>query len=150
MATLRVLIMAMTLLMGAIGTGRIGPNRSAVREAFALSETGYAGGIAVIQIGVALAVMALCLFVMGGLFSSTWPSFYAQAAVWLRDHRDVLPCASGLGNVLGISLCVFAAGVIADRSMTAALVFGPCVLGAFGLLYLGRGLYGRARGEAAA
>ncbi len=83
-----------------------------------------------------LAVAAVALFVAGGMFSSTWPSFYAQAAKHLTASRAMMPYGSALGNVLGISLCILASGVLADRSLTAAMFFGPAVLWAFGLLYL--------------
>jgi len=82
-----------------------------------------------------LAAASAALFVMGLMFSSTWPSFYAQASRHLADGRDMMPYGSALGNTLGVSLCLFASGALADANLTAAMFFGPAVLWGFGAAY---------------
>ena len=77
------------------------------------------------------------LFVLGFMFSGTWPTFYAAAAArWLPDRRRTMPYRSALGNVLGISLCLFVSSALAERHLLAAMFFGPAALWAFGLLYV--------------
>jgi predicted MFS family arabinose efflux permease len=75
------------------------------------------------------------LFVLGFLFSSTWPTFYAQVSMALRDHPEMLAYGSTLGSYLGIALAVLASSMIADRNLTLSLLFGPALVWGFGLLY---------------
>ena len=75
------------------------------------------------------------LFLLGLLFSSTWPTFYAQATGHLREHRALLAYGSSLGNVVGISLCLLLSSLLADRSLLLSLLFGPAVLWLFGACY---------------
>ena len=75
------------------------------------------------------------LFLMGVMFSATWPTFYAQVSRFLAGHKEMLAYGSGLGNQLGMSLCVLASSLIADANLTLSLLFGPAILWAFGALY---------------
>ncbi len=91
------------------------------------------------------AVRWASLFVMGFMFSSTWPTFYAQATRHLGEHRDMLAYGANLGSVVGISMCVLVSSTIADFSLTAAVFFGPAVLGVFGAVYFSSRLSGAPR-----
>jgi len=75
------------------------------------------------------------LFLLGVMFSSTWPTFYAQVSGFFRDHREMLAYGSSLGNYLGISLCIVLSSVIADYDLRLSLFVGPVVLWLFGVLY---------------
>ncbi len=77
----------------------------------------------------------LGLFLLGGMFSATWPAFFAEAAERLTEHRSLLAYGSSLGNVVGIALCVWASSLIADEWLTASMFCGPVVLWTFGVGY---------------
>lgn len=81
------------------------------------------------------AVRNICLFMLGVLFSSTWPTYYAQVWQFWKGRSDMLAFGSALGTITGISACVLISSMIAEWNMIAALFFGPAVLWAFGLLY---------------
>ena len=72
---------------------------------------------------------------MGLMFSATWPTFYAQASLHLGRHKDMLAYGSGLGTVLGASLCVLASSFVADFDLTLSLIFGPVILWLFAAVY---------------
>ena len=75
------------------------------------------------------------LYLMGFMFSSTWPTTYAQVARFHSGQRDMLAYGSSVANVLGISGCVLISSWIADQSLRWSLLFGPSVLWLFGLIY---------------
>lgn len=75
------------------------------------------------------------LYLMGFMFSSTWPTVYAQVARFHSGHRDMLAYGSSVSNVVGISSCVLLSSLIADHSLRWSLLFGPAVLWLFGLIY---------------
>jgi len=75
------------------------------------------------------------LYLMGFMFSSTWPTVYAQVARFHSGHRDMLAYGSSVSNVLGISACVLISSWIADHSLRWSLLSGPGVLWLFGLIY---------------
>ena len=75
------------------------------------------------------------LYLMGFMFSSTWPTAYAQVARFHSGHRDMLAYGSSVSNVLGISSCVLISSWIADYSLRWSLLFGPAVLWLFGFIY---------------
>ena len=58
MSSMRFLIMSWLFLAGVIGSGLIGPNRSAVLQEYGLSETQFGAGVASVQIVAATAVLA--------------------------------------------------------------------------------------------
>ena len=82
-----------------------------------------------------VAVAGVCLFIAGGLFSSTWPAYYAQISDWFEGRRPMLDYGSALCNSLGISMCVLLSSCMADISLKAAMLFGPGVLALFGALF---------------
>jgi fucose permease len=82
------------------------------------------------------AVYVPAVFLLGLMFSATWPTYYAQVSQ-LFPLGDMLAYGAALGNALGIGLCVALSSVIADYSLPAAMVFGPAVLWLFGLLFFG-------------
>lgn len=76
------------------------------------------------------------LFGIGILYSSTWATFYAQAARFIPPHAShLLDFGTALGNALGIAICVYFSSVIAEISLDGAMVFCVVVLWLFGLLY---------------
>lgn len=83
-----------------------------------------------------LAIRCVSLAVMGVMFSSTWPSFYAQVARPMRSHREMLAYGSGLGTAAGVSLCLLASSLIADWNLTVSVFFGPVVMWLFGVAFL--------------
>jgi fucose permease len=79
---------------------------------------------------------SLALFGVGWMFSSTWPTYYAQVAHFFPPgSRHLLDYGSGLGSSLGIALCVYASSALAEHHLAAALSFGPGVVWIFGVLY---------------
>ena len=64
------------------------------------------------------------LYLMGFMFSSTWPTVYAQVARFHTGHRDMLAYGSSVSNVVGISSCVLLSSLIADHSLRWSLLFG--------------------------
>ncbi|MFH1377993.1 MAG: MFS transporter [Planctomycetota bacterium] len=82
-----------------------------------------------------LIVSGVCLFLLGLMFSATWPVFFAQASAIASDHRDMLAFGAVLGNTIGVQACIAISSIIADRNYVWALYFGPFVLWAFGVLY---------------
>ncbi len=81
------------------------------------------------------AVLVACVFLLGVQFSSTWPTFYAQAARFLAEQRDMLAYGTGLSNMMGIALCIMLSSWIADASLPAGVLSGPVILVLFGLAY---------------
>jgi predicted MFS family arabinose efflux permease len=78
----------------------------------------------------------LGLFGIGILFSSTWATFYAQAARFIPSHTiHLLDFGTALGNAVGIAACVYFSSVIAEFSLDWALIFCVAVLWIFGLVY---------------
>ena len=75
------------------------------------------------------------LYFLGGLFSATWPAFYADSAERLPEHRSLLAYGTALGNVTGIALCIWVSSVIADHWLTASMFVGVGVLWVFGAAY---------------
>ena len=76
------------------------------------------------------------LFGIGILYSSTWATFYAQAARFIPAHAShLLDFGTALGNALGIAVCVYFSSVLADISLNAAMIFCVAVLWIFGLVY---------------
>jgi hypothetical protein len=75
------------------------------------------------------------LFILGFMFSATWPTFYAQVSQFFPTQGDMLAYGAALGNALGLGLCVAISSVIADYHLQAAMLFGPCVLWGFGILF---------------
>lgn len=75
------------------------------------------------------------LVVTGLMFSSTWPTFYAQVAAPLSRHREMLAYGSGFGSFAGVALCVLCSSALADGSLLAGVLFGPIVLWAFAAVY---------------
>ncbi len=57
MRALRFLIMAWMLLVGAIRSGLLGPNRLAIREAYGLSETDFGAAVAIVQVAASMLVL---------------------------------------------------------------------------------------------
>lgn len=98
-----------------------------------------AGGLFALPAALASApwVWAAALFGVGIQFSSTWPTFYAQVSsrFFPPSTHHLLDYGSGLGNALGIAVCVYASSVLADRSLVLALLFGPTALWLFGVVY---------------
>jgi predicted MFS family arabinose efflux permease len=80
-------------------------------------------------------VWALGVFGVGWMFSSTWPTYYAQIAPHFADRPAVLDYGSALGNALGIAVCVYGASALAEQFPTAALLVGPAALWVFGAVY---------------
>jgi len=78
---------------------------------------------------------AAALFGVGWMFSSTWPTYYAQVSRFFSRDPHMLDYGSGLGNALGIALCVWGSSSLAERYPEAALLCGPAALWLFGLLY---------------
>jgi hypothetical protein len=72
---------------------------------------------------------------MGFMFSSTWPTFYAQMTRHLGRHRNAMAYGANLGSQSGLALCFLASSAIADVNLTASMFFGPCVLWGFGAMY---------------
>jgi hypothetical protein len=73
---------------------------------------------------------------VGIMFSSTWPTFYAQAARFIPlTQRHLLDLGTGLGTALGVSLCVYVSSELADVSPRAGMLAGPIALWVFGTLY---------------
>ncbi|NLF31941.1 MAG: MFS transporter [Planctomycetes bacterium] len=83
-----------------------------------------------------LPILFVSLFLLGVMFSSTWPSFYAVATRWLPGALHMMPYGSSLGSFAVMAACIFLSSVIADRSLALSLYFGPAVLWAFGATYL--------------
>jgi predicted MFS family arabinose efflux permease len=76
------------------------------------------------------------LFGIGVLYSSTWATFYAQAARFIPPHAShLLDFGTALGNALGIAICVYFSSVIAEISLDWAMIFCVGVLWLFGLVY---------------
>jgi len=76
------------------------------------------------------------LFGMGVLYSSTWATFYAQAARFIPPQAShLLDFGTALGNALGIAVCVYLSSVIADLNLDWAMIFCVAVLWIFGLIY---------------
>ncbi len=75
------------------------------------------------------------VFLLGGIFSAVWPTFFAQTALLLRGSRSRFAMAAGFGNVLGWTTCITLSSLVADRSLLFSVWFGPMVLWLFGLLY---------------
>ena len=82
-----------------------------------------------------LFINAVSLFLLGLMFSATWPVFYAQASLIAADHKAMLAYGAVLGTTIGVQSCIAISSTIADYHFTAALIIGPCVLWLFGLLY---------------
>ena len=81
-------------------------------------------------------IRAGSLFGVGIMFSSTWPTFYAQAARFIpSSQRHLLDLGTGLGCALGIALCVYVSSVLADANLQAGMIAGPAALWIFGVLY---------------
>lgn len=76
------------------------------------------------------------LFGIGILYSSTWATFYAQAARFFPDStRHLLDFGTALGNALGIAACVYISSALAETNLNFAMIFCVAVLWFFGLLY---------------
>ncbi|MBT5829729.1 MAG: hypothetical protein HOH77_05980, partial [Candidatus Latescibacteria bacterium] len=76
------------------------------------------------------------LFGIGILYSSTWATFYAQAARFIPPNAShLLDFGTAFGNALGIAVCVYFSSVIAETSLDGAMIFCVAVLWLFGLLY---------------
>lgn len=86
------------------------------------------------------AVRLPALALMGLMFSSTWPTFYAQATAHLREHRHMLAYGVGLANQAGIAGCVLLSSAIADVDLLGSMWFGPAVLWGFGVVYVTSGM----------
>jgi len=84
------------------------------------------------------------VFVLGFMFSATWPAFYAQVSQFFAHCADMLAYGTALGNAVGLSLCIAVSSWIADYNLTLAMVSGPGVLWLFGLLFWGTRLSQRA------
>jgi MFS family permease len=83
-------------------------------------------------------LVSIPLFVYGLTFSATWPTFYAQAARFIPEDRDMLAYTSQLANLVGISACIALSGYIARQSLPWSLVFSVAVMWVFALwFYLG-------------
>lgn len=100
-----------------------------------------------VVLGSSPAVVYPALFLMGLMFSSTWPTFYAQVARFHPGQRDMLAYGSSVANVLGISTCVLLSSLVADLSLRWSLLFGPAVLWLFGALYYSTRLSASAAGD---
>lgn len=77
------------------------------------------------------------LFLLGLLFSSTWPTYYAQGAQHNGGRLDLFAYGSALGTAGGIALCVLVSSRVADTSLPLSLLVGPGALLLFGALYFG-------------
>ncbi len=76
------------------------------------------------------------LFGLGVLYSSTWATFYAQAARFIPPQAShLLDFGTALGNALGIAVCVYLSSVIAEINLDWAMIFCVGVLWLFGLIY---------------
>ena len=83
-----------------------------------------------------LTVHLIGLFGIGILYSSTWATFYAQAARFIPPHAShLLDFGTALGNALGIAACVYLSSFIAEISLDWAMIFCVAVLWLFGLVY---------------
>jgi|GEM_PF-5817453 len=83
-----------------------------------------------------LAFHMLGLFGIGILYSSTWATFYAQAARFFPPAtRHLLDFGTALGNALGIAACVYISSVLAEINLDIAMFFCVAVLWLFGILY---------------
>lgn len=75
------------------------------------------------------------LFIFGFLFSTTWPTFFAQLSALFPGEAGALSYGAGFASTLGISLSVVASSVVADSSITAALLLSPAIMLLFGLIH---------------
>lgn len=70
------------------------------------------------------------------LYSSTWATFYAQAARFFPPAtRHLLDFGTALGNALGIATCVYISSALAETSLDMAMFFCVAVLWLFGAIY---------------
>ncbi|MBD3240760.1 MAG: MFS transporter [Chitinivibrionales bacterium] len=75
------------------------------------------------------------LFLFGFLFSTTWPTFFAQLSARFPGEAGALSYGAGFASTLGISLSVLVSSFVADSSITAALLLSPLIMLAFGLVH---------------
>lgn len=94
-------------------------------------------GVAIVPILYSNSMVLLlpALFVLGGMFSSTWPSTYAHLNGPFAHYRAELAYGSALGNNLGFAVFAITSSYLADWSLEAAMLMGPIVLWLFGLLF---------------
>lgn len=83
-----------------------------------------------------LTIHLIGLFGIGILYSSTWATFYAQAARFIPPQAShLLDFGTALGNALGIAFCVYLSSVIAETTLDGAMIFCVAALWLFGLIY---------------
>ncbi|MFP4521400.1 MAG: MFS transporter [Fibrobacterota bacterium] len=86
------------------------------------------------------AVRLVCLFFFGLIFSTTWPTYFAQASGFFSHEKEMFAYGSNLGNFMGFSIALLASSLVADIDLTASLYFGPAMLWLFGVIYYCSGL----------